>query len=257
MALAAVTGASAGIGEAFARKLSSRGYDLLLIARRRERLDALARELPHTEALAADLTDAADLERVAARLAGDPKLEMLVNNAGFGTKGMFWNADYEGQERMHRLHVTAPLRLTHAALPGMLERKRGGVINVSSVASFSQSPGNASYCATKSWMTAFTTALDLELKMAGSPVRVQALCPGFTISEFHDVLGMDRGKIPAALWMKAADVVEASLRGLDLDKPVVVPGWRYKLMTGGLRFIPRGLYRWGAVRYSKQTGRAE
>ena len=219
-----VTGASSGIGAEFARRLARDGFALILVARRREQLEHLAGELGGAEILTADLTLDEELTRVEARIASAPDLDLLVNNAGFGTRGRFWEASLEGQERMHRLHVMATMRLTRAALAAMVPRGRGGVINVSSVAGFGQSPGNISYCATKAWMNSFTEGLDLELRGAGSPVRVQALCPGFTITEFHDAMGTSRDGIPAWLWMRAGDVVDASLRGLQARPPVRGPG---------------------------------
>jgi short-subunit dehydrogenase len=237
--VALITGASSGIGETFARKLAARGYDLILVARRAERLEALAGTLPvSVQVVAADLVEEAGLVAVEAAIRACPRLELLVNNAGFGTLGYFWEADIAGQDQMHRLHVLATVRLTHAALQGMVARNKGGVINVSSVAAFSVNPGNVSYCATKAWMNNFTEGLDVELRSLHSPVRVQALCPGFTLTEFHKTLGVDRGGIPAWLWMKADDVVEASLRGLDRGKVVVVPGWPYKAVVTFLRYLP-------------------
>jgi short-subunit dehydrogenase len=252
--LALVTGASSGIGATFARALARRGYDLVLVARRKDRLEALAGEIGG-EALPADLTDEADLKRVEDRIGAADNLELLVNNAGFGTHGRFWEADLEGQDRMHRLHIVATMRLSHAALRGMVARGRGGLINVSSVAGFVQSPGSTSYGATKRWINAFTEGLYLELKSAGSPVKVQALCPGFTYSEFHDVAGVDRNLIAKSLWMRAEDVVEASLRGLDRGDLFVVPGWRYKFLVRLLAVVPDGLRRWGSIRYADRTGR--
>jgi short-subunit dehydrogenase len=252
---ALVTGASSGIGAMFARKLAQRGRDLILVARRRERLEALARELEgkhgiRVEPLAADLARDDDLARVEERIRAAEALELLVNNAGFGTRGWFHEADLEPHERMHRLHVLATVRLTHAALLGMTARGRGGIVNVSSVAGFVQTPGNTSYAATKAWMISFTEGLHLELKAAGSPVKVQALCPGFTYSEFHDVAGMDRQRIPKAWWMQAEEVVEASLRGLERGKLIVVPGWRYRLVVFVLGLLPRALLHAGSIQYA-------
>lgn len=255
-ALAVVTGASSGIGAVFARKLAARGYRLLLVARRRERLEELAAELPGcAEILRADLTEEADLGAVEERLRRDESLELLVNNAGFGSVGRFHLADLERQDRMHRLHVMATMRLTHAALAGMVPRNRGGVINVSSVAAFATSPGNAGYCATKAWINIFTCALDMELRSAGSAVKMQSLCPGFTYSEFHDVIGVDRGSIPRALWLDAAYVVEESLRGLDRGRALVIPSWRYRAIATFLRHLPWWVLRAGAVVYSRRTGK--
>ena len=223
--LAAITGASAGIGAVFARKLAARGYDLLLIARRRDRLEQLAAGLSPAiaEPYAADLADAAATAELASRLAAESRLDLLVNNAGFGVQGRFYQVPFEGQARMHRLHIDAILGLTHAVLPGMVARDRGGIINVASVAGFVRSPKSVSYCATKAWVNAFTKGLAVELRAAGSQVVVQSLCPGFTHSEFHDVAGMNRAAIPASLWTTAEDVVDASLAGLDRRQPMSSP----------------------------------
>jgi hypothetical protein len=243
--LAVVTGASSGIGAAYARALAARGYDLVLVARRQERLQQLADDLSRRfrgacTVLRADLTDAAELRQVEEFLAGAPHLELLVNNAGFGTLGRFSDGPVEIQDAMHRLHVLATLRLTHAALRNLTARGQGAVVNVSSVAAFAPRPGSTSYYATKAWINCFTEGLYLELKCAGSRVRVQALCPGFTLTEFHEVLGLDRKAIlGASWWMAAEDVVEASLRGLEKGKLFVVPGLRYKLLVGLLRLLPR------------------
>src|SRR5574340_663257 len=235
---ALVTGASAGLGAMFTRKLAARGMHVILVARRPERLDPLARELGSAEALAADLTNPEDLERVAARAAS---VDLLVNNAGFGTRGFFWEADLAGQQAMCRLHVIATMRLCHAALGGMTGRGRGAIINVSSVAAFGQTPGNVSYCSTKAWMNAFTEGLWMELKSRNSPVRVQALCPGFVLTEFHDVMGVDRGRIPASWWMQAEYVVDQSLKGMDRGKLFVIPSTFYKAVVLLQKVTPRRL----------------
>lgn len=242
--VALVTGASSGLGEVFARKLAARGYDLILVARREDRLRSLAAELPvHVTVLVADLANEDGLAAAESAIRDCDRLELLVNNAGFGTLGRFWQADIGGQRRMHDLHVAATMRLTHAALRKMVPRKRGNAINVSSVAAFGQSPGNVSYCSTKAWMNSFCEGLDMELREFGSPVRVQALCPGFTVTGFHDTLGMDRRRIPAFLWMKSDDVVEASLQALDKGRVVVIPGWKYKLGAALLKHLPHSLKR--------------
>ncbi len=231
--IALITGASAGLGATFARGLAVEGYDLVLVARRTARLEKLAAEIHASrgvcvETMTADLTVDADVSLVCERLAGCERLELLVNNAGFGTRGLFFEADAEKGDAMHRLHVLATERLTRAALPGMVARRKGGIINVASVAGFLQGPGNVGYCATKAWMVSFTEGLQLELKSIGSPVVVQALCPGFTETEFHDVLGVDRARISPD-WMPAEYVVKESIRGLKNGKFLVIPGLRSRV----------------------------
>jgi len=241
--MVAITGASSGIGAVFARKLAPE-HDLLLIARRKEKLDELAAELTaayrtNIEILPADLADESDLERVASRIANAPRLALLINNAGFGAKGLFWEAELRPQEQMHRLHVMATVRLTHAALRNMVACDLGGIINVASVSAFVRSPGSVSYGATKSWMTVFTEGLYLELKSVRSNVIVQALCPGFTYSEFHDTMAVDRSRLAGPqFWLSAEMVVDASLDGLRRRKLFVIPGWRYRLITILLSKIP-------------------
>ena len=259
--LAAITGASSGIGAAFARALAARGSDLILIARRTDRLETLTRELAErhgtkSEFLTADLTLDADLARVAERLHAASHLDLLVNNAGFGAGGLFATADFAGQEGMHRLHILATLRLTHAVLGGMVARGSGAVVNVASVAGFLISPGAVGYGASKSWINAFTEGIWLELQGARSAVRVQALCPGFTYSEFHDVAHLDRGKLaPKSWWCSAEDVVAESLAGLERNRVFVIPGFRYRALVAVVSRIPRPLRRALLLRVARRSGR--
>jgi short-subunit dehydrogenase len=206
------------------------------------------------EPIPADLTRTEDLEALAVRLRDAPHLALLVNNAGFGTTHYFFETDAAGQDAMHRLHVVATARLSHAALTNLQPRAVAGtgVINVSSIAAFGTSPQNVSYCATKTWMNRFTEGLAIELGAWKSPVTVQALCPGFTLSEFHDVTGTDRSAIPAKFWMTPETVVEASLAGFARRELFVIPGWRYKLLAGFLRVIPGSLMRWGSVYFVRR-----
>jgi uncharacterized protein len=241
---ALITGASSGIGEVFARKLAARGYDLILVARREDRLRTLVSSLPRgAEVLSADLASDGGIDTVERAIRDCAGLDLLVNNAGFGTLGRFWEADLAGQIRMHQVHVMATMRLTHAALAGMVPRGHGGVISVSSVAAFGQSAGNVSYCATKAWINSFTEGLDMELRKLGSSVKVQALCPGFTVTEFHQAMGLDSKTIPDFLWMKADDVVQASLDGFDRGKVIVIPGWKYKFFAALGKHTPHSLKR--------------
>lgn len=240
--VALITGASSGIGSVFARKLAARNYDLILMARRKDRLRALASELPvNVEVIQTDLSREDGIAAAENAIAVCDRLELLVNNAGFGTSGKFWETDIESQKQMHEVHIIATMRLTHAALRQMVPRGRGGVISVSSVAAFGQSPGSVSYCSTKAWINSFTEGLDMELRAMRSPVKVQALCPGFTVTEFHDAMGMDPRQIPAFLWMKADDVVAASLKGFDRGQVIVVPDWKYKIGAFLMKHLPHGI----------------
>jgi uncharacterized protein len=243
--LAVVTGASAGIGKVFCERLAARGYDLLVAARNAARLESLRQELEKAygvavEVFPADLTIDTDVSLLAERLTRSPRLTLLVNNAGFGSRGTLADASPATQEAMLRLHTVAPLRLTQAALPVLLANRRGAIVNVSSVASFIYSAGNVNYCATKAYLTSFSEGLAAEL--TGTGVTVQALCPGFTRSEFHQRMEADVSQLPRWMWMSAERVVKTSLRAVDRGGPVVcVPGLRYKLIVLLLRFIPRGL----------------
>ncbi|MGH9610630.1 MAG: SDR family NAD(P)-dependent oxidoreductase [Bryobacteraceae bacterium] len=242
----AITGASSGIGAEFARQLAPE-HDLLLIARRKERLDELAERFSRehragVEVLAADLSEESGLARAAEHIAGESRLALLVNNAGFGMRGRFWEAPIETQEQMHRLHVTATLRLTHAALRNMVPRDYGAIVNVASMAALVRGPSAVSYAATKSWMTAFTEGLYLELRAAHSHIVAQALCPGFTYSEFHGKIGAKEGSgAPRSFWLSAEEVVSASLDGLRRRKPIVIPGWRYQLVNAIVSKLPIGV----------------
>ncbi len=246
--LAVITGASSGIGAEFARQFAARGHDLLLIARREDKLRTISGDLTSAhgivaDVLVADLAMDEDRARVAAHVAEVENLAVLINNAGFGTQGAFVDADLESQDRMHRLHILATLDLTYAALRNFTARKgagesRRGIINVSSVAAFEQAPFNVSYCATKAWINSFSKGISMELSVAKSSVSIQALCPGFTYSEFHDKLGVDRRTIPSMFWTPTQFVVAESLRGFDHGAFMVIPGWRYRWLVRVIRTIP-------------------
>jgi short-subunit dehydrogenase len=235
--VALITGASSGLGAVFARQLAAQGYDLVLVARREERLAALAAELEQhypisAELLVADLARPADVARVESRIAEIEGLDVLVNNAGFGTTGRFAEVDPAKTMDMIQVHVTTSVRLCRAALPGMLARRQGALINVASVAAFTPVPGNATYAATKGYLVTFSKALHAEVAETG--VKVQALCPGFTYTEFHDrpELGsFKRSQIPAFMWMSAEDVVATSLKALERNQTICIPGFKYRLMA--------------------------
>jgi len=241
-----ITGPSAGIGAAFARRLARDGWDVVLVARDRERLTALADELHRghgiaADVIAADLTDPAARGAVERALDTDRALELLINNAGFGTVGAFASLDAEREEAEITLNVVALVRLTRAALPGLIGRGRGAVINVSSMAAFQPGPHNATYAATKAFVNSFTEALHEELR--GTAVRAMALCPGFTRTEFQERAQMDVSAIPAAAWMSAEAVVDAALTGLRRGDVVCVPGTANWLVSGAVAALPRALVR--------------
>ncbi|HSQ00591.1 MAG TPA: SDR family oxidoreductase [Candidatus Dormibacteraeota bacterium] len=241
-----VTGASVGIGAAFARRLARDGYDLSLVARSRRQLEQLADELHaahgiRAEAVAADLTDAKELLEVEHALAHDGHLALLVNNAGFGTNGAFASLDVGREEDEIRLNVVALTRLTRAALPGLIRRDHGGVINVSSLAGLQPAPFNATYGATKAFVNSFTEALYEELR--GTGVRVMALCPGFTRTEFQERAGIDTSGIPSLAWMSAEAVVDAAMAGYARGEAVCVPGFGNWAMSGVTAAMPRALVR--------------
>lgn len=242
---ALITGASAGIGEAFAERLSQSGYDLVIVARDRQRLEKLAEKLQHSdnvqvEVLSADLTDPTELS-VVERVVSDGNLDLLVNNAGFGTYGNFAELDPNREESEVRLNVIALMRLTRAALPGMIERGAGAIINVSSMAGFQAGPFNATYCATKAYVNSFTEAIYEELR--GTGVQVQALCPGFTRTEFQQRAGIEVSRVPAMAWMEAEDVVNASLAGLTDGDIICVPGFTNRTVSLLTSFLPRSVNR--------------
>lgn len=222
-----VTGASSGIGRAFAAKLAAKGYDLVLVSRRREQLEMLAKQLGESfeaqvELLPADLTKAEDLRRVEERLQREPAVDLLVNSAGFGTGRPFLEMAPDRIEAEIRLNALATIRLVRAALPGMVSRGRGAIINVSSAMGFQGNPFFANYGATKAYLTNVTQALADEYR--GSGVRFQALCPGPVLTGFGEVAGIDDGGFPAFTVLRPEQVVKASLRALAKGREICVPG---------------------------------
>jgi short-subunit dehydrogenase len=243
---ALVTGASSGIGATMARHLAESGTDLVLVARRRDRLEALATELRSAgrdvEVIVADLADPGDLARVETRLADDQRpVELLVNNAGFGTRGPFASLPVEEEEQELRVNVLAPVRLARAVLPGMLRQRRGGIINVSSIAGLQPIPYWATYAATKAYLTNFSLSVHEEVKSSG--VTVLALMPGFTTTEFLRSENLGLQVVPGALWMSADDVCTAALTAIRRGRATCVPGIRYKLLAGAMRLAPWSITR--------------
>ena len=255
---ALVTGASSGIGREIARRLAADGGDLVLVARDRERLDVLAKELTAAhdgvaaEVLVADLADPAQLAAVEARVAdAERPLDLVVNNAGFGTYGTFAELDVEAEQREIAVNVTALVRLTHAALGAMLTRGRGAVLNVSSVAGLQATPGNATYGATKAFVASFGEAVAGEL--AGTGVTLTTVLPGFTRTEFDQRAGVGGRKIPDAAWMSPEAVAEQALAATRAGRPWLVPGVKNKIMIAAVGPVPRSLMRRLAARVAKRV----
>ena len=238
---AVVTGASSGIGAAFARALDARGYSILLVARRRERLEELARTLKQASILVADLESDAEVARTAAHAQSLGDVELLVNNAGFATNGDFLSLDGARERGMVALNVVAPLALAHALLPAMVARKSGGVINVSSIGAFQPVPYMATYGATKAFVLSWSEALAHELRTTG--VRVTCVCPGPTATEFFEVAATDRRMAKMPHMMSADAVVARTLAAFDDGRAVIVPGLINWLTAFSTRFFPRVLVR--------------
>jgi uncharacterized protein len=242
---ALVTGATAGIGAAFARHLAADSYDLVLVARDEKRLHERATEVSEAhgstvEVLPADLTTEEGLSTVTARLR-DPSVpvDLLVNNAGFALNKSFLRTSAEDEEKLLRLHVHAVLQLTKAALPGMVERREGAVINVSSASGFSATMPGSTYPASKAWVNNFSASIDASVRRHG--VKVMALCPGLVRTELHPRAGMDMSNAPRMLWLEAEDVVADAMRSLERGRVVRVVDWRYRLIVRALQLMPRRL----------------
>ncbi|WP_349260582.1 SDR family oxidoreductase [Actinocrinis sp.] len=247
MTTALITGGTAGIGKAFAAEFAGSGHHLVLVARDSARLDAVAEELrgrgaAQVETVSADLSTTEGCAKVEARLRGlgtsddTPPIDILVNNAGFGIGHGFLKSSVEEEETLLDVHIRATMRLTHAALPGMIERGRGAVINVASVAAFAP---RGTYSAAKAWIVTFSESVAAEVR--GSGVRCMALCPGFTHTEFHQRAEIDTGDIPGWMWLNADDVVKTALRDLRRGVPVSIPGAQYKALTAASRYVPRAI----------------
>jgi short-subunit dehydrogenase/ubiquinone/menaquinone biosynthesis C-methylase UbiE/uncharacterized protein YbaR (Trm112 family) len=236
--VALVTGASSGIGAAYARSLAALGYNLILVARREERLGQLAVECKErhgveSEVLVADLSTQKGIAAVEKRIVTGGDIDFLVNNAGYDVFGAF--ADVPSKKILALINclATANVRFCRAALPGMLKRRRGAIVNVTSIGAFVAKPYDTTYVASKAFLNLFSESLAGEVQAAG--VRVQALCPGFTLSEFHDdpqfAKYRIKERIPRWLWMTPEAVVAESLRALGEDRRVCVPGWKNRFIV--------------------------
>jgi short-subunit dehydrogenase len=255
---ALVTGASVGIGRAFAAGLAARGDDLVVVARDAKRLDELARELEArhdvaVQVLPADLLTGEGLASVECRLDDlDAPVDLLVNNAGFGTYGRFVELEVEHEVEEVELNVVAVVRLTHAALRSMEPRRSGAILNVASVAAYQPSPTSATYGATKAFVHSFTHAVREEAR--GTGVRVMLVCPGYTHTEFHARAGLGRSNVPEFAWSSADDVVTTALRDLERGRSVSIAGALNQTAAALSSMAPAGITRRVAGLVIKRTG---
>lgn len=256
MSTALVTGPTSGIGEGFARRLASDGYDLVLVARDEERLERLGAELRaggvEVEVIAADLGDRAQLGRVEERLR-DPErpVDVLVNNAGFSINQRFVGGNVDAEQSLIDVMVTPVMRLCSAATPGMVERGSGTIINVSSVASFLPF---STYSAAKAWVTYFTQGLATELD--GTGVRVLALCPGFVRTEFHERANIDIDRSNDTWWLDVDAVVQRGMDDLRRGRVISIPGRAYRALVAGTHLLPPDVLRRAErLRRSRISGR--
>ncbi len=242
MPTALVTGATAGIGHAFARHYAGQGHDLVLVSRDRARLQETSERLTAdhrvlVEILPADLSMREGTDLVAQRLSEPGRaVDVLVNNAGFGVNKPFAKSTVDEEQRLLDVLVVAVMRLTHTALRAMLERGRGDIINVSSTAGFTS---RGSYSAHKAWVTSFTRALSFRYRADG--IRIMALCPGFVHTEFHQRMGASMERMPDWMWLEADQVVAAATRDIARGKAVSIPTRRYQAIAGLARLGPSGL----------------
>ena len=237
-----ITGASAGLGAEFARQCSARGERLVLVARRRDKLEALASELGNARAVTLDLgLPGAAATLIADLAAHDEQVGTLINNAGFGLWGKFTALDGARQRAMIDLNCGTLVELCHAVLPGMIERKEGAILNLASTAAFQPGPGMATYFATKAFVLSFSEALHEEVAKNG--VRVTALCPGPTRTEFGDVAGFKANGAFDKMSARSEDVVAIGLKALDQGRAVAIPGLVNKVGAQAHRFMPRWLLR--------------
>ena len=241
---ALITGATSGIGAAFADRLAQQGFDLILHGRREERLAARAKDLERThhvsvQTIIAELSRAEELMKVEECIQSLDRLDMLINNAGYWTPGLFWDHPPDALEAMIMVHNTAPVRFIRAALPRMMEQHHGDIINVSSLGAYFNMVTLENYGATKAYLINFTESLHVALM--GTGIRVQALTPGFTVTEFHSRLGADF-TTEQKRWLRPEEVVDLSLQALEKGKVVYIPGVKRRLVVKTARALPRRVY---------------
>lgn len=251
---ALITGATSGIGRAFADRFASMGYDLIVTGRRKPFLESVAGEIArkhdvNVSVIIAELSRESDIRKIVGAIAGNERLVVLVNNAGYGLKGLFIENTIDANLALARTLAAAPMCLVHAALPGMIKRREGVIINVSSLGAWAPAPVNGVYGGAKAFLNVFTESLHMEVRRYG--IKVQALCPGFTATDFHRQMGVEQEMQARRLyWMEPDDVVRYSLKCLERGKVVCVPGLVNRLLRALAGIVPRRLY----YRMTERTG---
>jgi short-subunit dehydrogenase len=250
--VAFITGASSGIGAEFARQLAQQGYNLVIHGRRRELLDSLADELTKKYGCSvqieiAELSSRAEIDRLNEVLKNTQNLEILINNAGYTTRDKFYQENTQSHIDLLTVHLTATVILTRTALDIMLAKNKGAIINVASVAGFFAAPRSAMYCATKAFLNTFSEALYLELQ--DTDIKIQTLCPGFTLSDFHKKLGYDPNDKCFKHFMNSNFVVRKSLKALKKSKLYCIPGFKYKLLVSASKILPKSFLHFMTLRY--------
>jgi short-subunit dehydrogenase len=240
---ALITGATSGIGAAFAKNLAQKGFDLILHGRRQEKLSEFAENLEKynisTDIMIAELSRAEELQKIEMHIQALDRLDMLINNAGYWTPGNFWETAPDSLEAMIMVHVIAPVRFIRAALPRMLERNKGDIINVSSMGAYFNLTTVENYGATKAYLVSLTESLHVALM--GTGLRVQVLAPGFTVTEFHSRQGADFSKAQQK-WMQPEEVVDISLKGLEKGNVVCIPGFKRWILVKCASMLPKRMY---------------
>lgn len=244
---AIITGATSGIGAVYAKRFAEQGYDLVITGRRKEKIEAVAENIRKeykvtVEVILAELSEMEGIHKVIEAI-HTKQVEVLVNNAGFGISSYFQNCDLASAEQLTNVNVIAPMELIHAVLPDMIKRKRGTIINISSTSVYMIIANNAVYSGSKAFLKSFSEGLHLDLM--GTGIKVQAVCPGLTRSDFHEKMGVKRSENQTkslASWMSPEEVVDCSLRDLKKNRVICIPGRQTKAITSMLGILPQKMY---------------
>lgn len=247
--IAVITGATSGIGKEFANALATKGYDLIITGRRKNKLNKVAQGIElntgvTVKAYIVDLTKEVEFSKFIIEIQKQDNIEYLVNNAGYGAEDSFTDGNYESQLDMLKVHVMSTMKLCHSVIKQMKKNKKGYIINVSSMAGFNTFPSSAMYCSTKAFLINFSQCLAMEVEKQN--ITVQVLCPGFTRTDFHSKLQMDDNMLKnkgLVRWMSTKQVVDISLKNIHKNlKVIVIPGFSNKLLYFISKFVPRNLY---------------